>query len=281
MILIKDKKFSEERALYNTHGAQIENCRFEGEEDGESFLKESSDLVVKDCFMDLRYPFWHVQNLEMERCEMTERCRASLWYDENLSIKNCNLFGVKAIRESGKISLLGSKIVSPEFCWKSKDIKIKDCDITSEYAFLECKNLEIEDLTFHGKYSFQYTENMQIERSSFQTKDAFWHSKNVTVKNSTIAGEYLGWYSENLTLINCHIKGTQPLCYCKGLKLIDCTTEDFDLAFEYSDVEATIRGDVVSIKNPLKGKIRVEGKGEIIRSGAKYPSAALIEILKK
>lgn len=105
---------------------------------------------------------------------------------------------------------------------------------------------------------------MSIENSSFDTKDAFWHSKNVTVKNSTIKGQYLAWYSDGLTLINCKIIGTQPLCYCKNLKLINCTMESTDLAFEYSDVNATIKGNVDSVKNPKSGQIIADKIGDII-----------------
>ena len=45
----------------------------------------------------------------------------------------------------------------------------------------------------------------------------------------------------------------------------DCTFgSDCDLAFEYSDVEATVKGHVVSIKNPRSGHIHVGSVGEII-----------------
>ena len=82
--------------------------------------------------------------------------------------------------------------------------------------------------------------------------------------NSRVKGEYLGWFSEGLTLINCHIIGTQPLCYCKNLKLVNCTMEGTDLSFEYSDVEAEIRGHVDSVKNPRSGVIVLDSVGEII-----------------
>ncbi len=79
---------------------------------------------------------------------------------------------------------------------------------------------------------------------------------------------YLAWFSEGLTLVNCHIIGTQPLCYCNDLKLINCTMEGTDLAFEYSDVEADIRGNVISIKNPRSGSITVDSVEEIIMGDA-------------
>ena len=141
---------------------------------------------------------------------------------------------------------------------------MEDCEIVSEYIFLDSKNVKLRNVKFQGKYSFQYMENLEIENCKLDTKDAFWHSKNVTVKDSIVKGEYLAWFSENLTLINCKIIGTQPLCYCKNLKLINCTMEDTDLAFEYSEVEADIKGNVVSIKNPKLGTITVDSVGEII-----------------
>ena len=107
-------------------------------------------------------------------------------------------------------------------------------------------------------------ENLELENCELDTKDAFRHTKNVTVKDSTVKGEYLAWFSDGLTLINCKIIGTQPLCYCKNLKLINCTMEDTDLAFEYSDVDADIKGNVLSIKNPKSGTIIVDSVGEII-----------------
>ena len=128
-----------------------------------------------------------------------------------------------------------------------------------------------------GKYSFQYIENLTIEDSVLDTKDAFWHSKNITVKNSVVKGEYLAWFSENLTLENCKISGIQPLCYCKGLKLINCTMEGADLAFEYSDVKADVKGDVISIKNPKSGTIVVDSVGEIIWDDPVMPCNGVVK----
>lgn len=50
----------------------------------------------------------------------------------------------------------------------------------------------------------------------------------------------------------------------KNLKLVNCEMVDTDLCFEKSQVEATINSSVVSIKNPLEGKIVVPAVGKII-----------------
>ena len=44
--------------------------------------------------------------------------------------------------------------------------------------------------------------------------------------------------------------------------------EDTDLSFEYSEVEADIKGHVVSIKNPKKGRTIVDSVSEIITDNA-------------
>ncbi len=103
-----------------------------------------------------------------------------------------------------------------------------------------------------------------IDKCSFNTKDAFWHAKNVHIKNSTVNGEYLGWYSENLTFENCIITGTQPFCYAKGLTLINCQMQGCDLSFERSEVNASLTAPILSIKNPIAGRIEVPSVGEII-----------------
>ncbi len=111
-----------------------------------------------------------------------------------------------------------------------------------------------------------------FEGCAFDTKDAFWHARDVVVRNCVVKGEYLAWYSENVTFEGCRIIGTQPLCYCKGLKMVDCEMVDTDLAFERSQVQATITTPVVSIKNPLSGsRISVPEVGTVIRD---IPEAA-------
>ena len=265
MILIENRTMDDERALYGSNGITVRHCRFDGPADGESALKESSDVTVEDSFFNLRYPFWHVHGLSIDSSEMTSLCRAALWYSDNINIKDTKLHGIKALRECHDVSIASSSIISPEFGWSVRGLKMTDTSAESEYFLMRSSDIVFENVTLKGKYSFQYVENVEINNCRFDTKDAFWHAKNVTVKDSVINGEYLAWYSEDLTFINCTIKGTQPLCYCKGLTLINCVMEDCDLAFERSDVNATILSPVISIKNPLSGTITVPSAGEIIR----------------
>lgn len=263
-MLISNVKADAERAFYASKDVKFENCDFSGPADGESALKESRNIEVSNCRFDLRYPFWHVSDCKIEDSEMTEKCRAALWYSKGIEILGSKLHGIKVLRECKDVSVKDSHTVSPECGWLCDNITFEGGYAEGEYFLFHSKNITLKNMHFKGKYSFQYCENVVIEDCILDTKDAFWESKNIVVKNSVVKGEYLAWYSEDLTLINCKIIGTQPLCYCKGLKLIDCETEDCDLSFEYSEVDAEIKGNIVSVKNPLSGKITADGIGEII-----------------
>ena len=270
MNLIENQTLDEERALYETEDLIIRNCTFDGPADGESAIKECRNISVENCYWNLRYPFWHDTGLLIRDTELTENCRAALWYSKGIEIIDSKLHGIKALRECADVKIANCSIISPEFGWSVDRIRMENTQVKGEYFMMRSSDLNFKDVELHGKYSFQYIENAVFENCVFDTKDAFWHGKNITVRNSIVKGEYLAWYSENLTFEHCKISGTQPFCYCKGLKLMDCELVDADLCFEKSEVDATITTPVVSIKNPLSGTIRVPAVGEIICEDARY-----------
>lgn len=269
MKIIENHIFDEERALYGSSELLVKNCSFDGPADGESAFKECSQIEVEDCFFNLRYPFWHDEGLTIRHSEMTDNCRAALWYSSHVMVTDSKLHGIKAFRECSDVSIQNCDIVSPEFGWSVQRICMEDTAAVSEYFMMRSEDLTFRRVHFQGKYSFQYIKNAVFEDCDFDTKDAFWHGENITVRNSTIKGEYLAWYSNGLTLINCKIIGTQPLCYCRNLKLIHCEMIGTDLAFEKSQVDAEIITKVDSIKNPLSGRITVPDVGEVILDDAK------------
>ncbi len=207
---------------------------------------------------------------------MTELCRAALWYSDRVEITDTKLHGIKALRECSNIVMKNCDIISPEFGWSVRGIRMEDSAAVSEYFMMRSEDLTFRNMNLTGKYSFQYIRNAVFENCTFDTKDSFWHGENITVKDSVVKGEYLAWYSDGLTLVNCKIIGTQPFCYCKNLKLIDCEMIDTDLAFEKSDVEAQITTKVDSIKNPRSGRIEVPELGELIMDDAEAKGEVLI-----
>lgn len=276
MDVIANKTFDMERALYESHDILLKNCSFDGPADGESALKESHNVQVEQCFFHLRYPFWHDSGLKISDSEMTELCRAALWYSEDIEITGTKLHGIKALRECSRVKLERCDIISPEFGWSVHEVEMKDSTVQSEYFMMRSDKLRFTGVQMKGKYSFQYIADSVFENCVFDTKDAFWHAKNVMVRNSVVKGEYLAWYCENVTFENCKIIGTQPLCYCKNLKLVNCEMLDTDLCFEKSEVEATITTPVDSIKNPLSGHIYVPKVREVIRDDARFQGNIIV-----
>ena len=272
------KRFDEERALYHLTGTDVLDCVFAGPADGESALKEARDVKLENCSFSLRYPLWHVDAFHLHDSRMDERTRAAMWYCRKGLITDCDLGGIKALRECQDITLRDCTITSEEFGWKCRNITVTDSTLDAQYLFLDSRDVTLDKVKMTGKYSFQYMENLTIRNSILDTKDAFWHSKNVTVENSLIKGEYLGWFSEGLTLRSCKIIGTQPLCYCKDLTLENCIMEDTDLAFEYSDVHAAINGHVDSIKNPRSGEIIADSVGEILMGDAVMECTGIVTL---
>ena len=262
--IFENLTLDEERALYGITHATVQGCLFDGPADGESALKEASDVEVLDCIFRLRYPFWHTRGGRVSGCTLTDTCRAALWYAADMTLENSTLGGIKALRECDGMTLTGCTVNSAEFGWLCRGVELTDCKTAGEYPFFMTRGLRLNRVELTGKYSFQYVEDCTIADSYLDTKDAFWHAKNVTVMDSTVKGEYLGWYSESLTLVRCRIEGTQPLCYCKNLTLIDCEMVGCDLSFENSTVEATIRGHVDSIKSPASGRIEADSVGEVV-----------------
>ena len=272
----RNQTFDEERALYALQQAHIENCTFDGPADGESALKEARGIRIANCDFRLRYPLWHVTHATVENSRLTTTCRAALWYSQNITLEGCRIEGIKAVRECADVRIRNCEIASEEFGWMTRGLHMHHTKLSSEYPFLKSRDMKIERLNMQGKYSFQYVENVEIHRSVLDTKDAFWHCQNVTVYDSVLKGEYLAWYSQNLRLVRCKIIGRQPLCYARGLVLQDCEMVDCDLAFEKSDVQASVTGHITSIKNPASGHIVADSIGEVIVEGEHARSGACV-----
>lgn len=264
METIVNKEFGGERPLFAAHDLRLEGVTFNV---GESALKRCRNIEAVRCIFRGKYPFWHVKGFKIEDCIFEPGARAALWYSDGCTMLRTRVDAPKMFREIHGVTLDHVDFSdAQETMWHCSDIDIRDCStVNADYIFMHCHNIRIDRYSQHGNYSFQYARNVEIDNAVIYSKDAFWQTEGVTVRNSELHGEYLGWHSRNLRLINCHISGTQPLCYCHGLVMENCTFDaDCDLAFEESDVKATISSPITSVKNPTTGYIRAPHIGEII-----------------
>lgn len=281
MQLIKDQTFEGERPLFESHGLRLENV-YIGE--GESAIKECSDIEAVDCRFEGKYPFWHVHGFNIHNCLFEVGARSALWYSDHLKMTDTVINGPKMFREMHDIEIENVKINdADEIFWCCKNINIKNLEIhDGTYPFMFCENIKIDGLKSDSKYVFQYVKNVEIRNSFIDTKDAFWEVENVTIYDSELRGEYLGWHSKNLRLVNCHIQGEQVLCYAQDLIIENCTFDpECDRMFEYSTLQADIRGKVTNIKNPTSGHIIADEIGSItIDENIRQPANCIIESRK-
>lgn len=264
MNLIKDQSFGGERPLFESHDLRMENIIIT---DGESGVKECSDIEAHNCRFEGKYPFWHVDRSLITNCYFAPGSRSAIWYSNDMEMRKCVIDGPKFFREMKNLTLRDVLINdADETFWNIDGLTIEDVTLhEGTYPFMGSSNIKVNRLKSDSKYVFQYVKNVEIHNAEIVTKDAFWEVENVTIYDSLLDGEYLGWHSKNLRLVRCHIGGEQPLCYAHDLILEDCTFDAAsDRAFEYSTVQADIRGFIKSVKNPASGTIVADSIGSII-----------------
>lgn len=280
MEIIKDKYFEGERPLYaKRDGLYLENVKIGP---GESSLKEGADIEAVGCEFGGKYPFWECDRFTIKNCIFREGARAALWYTRGCKMYDTLVEAPKMFRRITDTYLENVKLTNAlETFWDCNKVTLRNVEAQhADYIFMHTDNIDIDNFRLQGNYSFQYSKNVVIRNSILDTKDAFWESENITVYDSEIRGEFLGWYAKNLRLVNCVIGGSQPLCYCENLILENCTMEaDADLAFEYSTVQATVKGHIVSVKNPTSGSIVADSIGEtILDENQKQPANCIIKL---
>lgn len=276
--IIKNQEFGGERPLYASHDLRLDEVTIHV---GESSIKESSNIEADHCRFEGKYVFWETRGFHITNSYFAESARSSLWYSSDCKMRDCLVDAPKMFRRMSGIDVERCQFPhAQETFWDCSDIRLQDVTICqADYLFMHCSNIRIDNYRQDGNYSFQYARNVEIHNAVINSKDAFWESENVTIYDSEINGEYLAWYGRNIRLVRCHLTGEQLLCYVDGLILEDCTFgPDANLLFEYSRVEATVKGDVTSIKNPTSGRIEVQGniREIIIDQNQKQPADATI-----
>lgn len=72
---------------------------------------------------------------------MTELCRASLWYSDHIEITDTKMHGIKALWEYSDVIIWDCDIISPEFGWSVRGIRMEDSNAVSEYFMMLSENL--------------------------------------------------------------------------------------------------------------------------------------------
>ncbi len=275
--IIKQERLTGERALFGSHHIKVVDSIFE---DGESPLKESSDIEVEGSMFRWKYPLWYCKDVKTTDCYWFNMARAGVWYTDNIEVKNALIEAPKNFRRCNGLTLDNVTFTdAEETLWSCNNVKIDRVSAKGDYFAMNCSNLELNDFSLIGNYSFDGVRSMTVRNSKLLSKDAFWNSENVTVYDSFISGEYLGWNAKNLTLINCTIESLQGMCYIDNLVMKNCKLINTTLAFEYSTCDVQINGKVDSVINPTSGTITAGEIGELIMEKDKIdPSKTVITV---
>ena len=264
MKTICNQSFGGERPLFESHGLRLEHVTIT---EGESGIKECSDIECHHCRFEGKYPLWHVNRSLITHCYFAPGSRSAIWYSNNMEMTDCIIDAPKFFREMRNLTLRNVTINdADETFWNIDGLVLENVTLhDGTYPFMGSRHIRVDNLESDSKYVFQYVKDVEIHHAHITTKDSFWEVEDVTIYDSVLDGEYLGWHSNNLRLVNCHIGGEQPLCYARYLVLENCTFDPAsDRAFEYSTVQADIRGHVASVKNPAGGRIVADSYGEVI-----------------
>lgn len=264
MIHIKEKSYGGERPLFGIQDTVLDNIIIT---DGESGIKCCKNVECHDSKFYGKYPWWHVDGSLITNCYFAPGSRSAIWYSDNMKMKDSVIDGPKFFREMNNLELENVKINdADETFWKVKGLRLKNVELhEGTYPFMFSEDIYVDGLVSDAKYVFQYCKNVEIHNAKIETKDSFWECENVTVYDSEIDGEYLAWHSKDVRLVRCHISGEQPLCYLDGITLEDCTFDAAcDRAFEDSrNINASIKGRITEIKNPISGKITADEIGTV------------------
>lgn len=253
---IRQGNYEGERSLFGAKSLRLIDTVFH---DGESPLKESRDIELERCSFQWKYPLWYSDNITADNTTWLDGARAGVWYSNNIKVSDCIIEAPKNFRRCRNLVLSNVYFSDArETLWSCEDVKLSAVRARGDYFAMNCINMEVDDLSLSGNYSFDGARELIVKNSRLLSKDAFWNSENVTVINSCISGEYLGWNSRNLTFIDCTIESLQGLCYIDNLVMKNCRLNNTTLAFEYSSVDADIKGKIDSVFNPGEGTISAD-----------------------
>ena len=279
MQVIREERLTGERALFHSKDISIEYSIFA---DGESPLKESSNISLSNTSFQWKYPLWYCKDIRVEDCSFAEMARAGIWYTDNISIKDTLYEAPKGFRRVNGLTLENIDLPhAEETLWHCDNVTMKNVAARGDYFAMNCSNMKLDQFRLVGNYCFDGCRDVEVHHAKMLSKDAFWNCENITVYDSYICGEYLGWNSKNVTFVNCVIESLQGMCYMDNLVMKNCKLLNTTLAFEYSTVDVETDGIIESVKNPASGVIKAEKINELILEEQEIDPSKTTIIVKK
>ena len=141
--ILKQGLFTGERALYNSKSLRIYDSTFA---DGESPLKESSDIEIYGSIFKWKYPLWYCKDIKTENSVLLETARSGIWYTDNVSLTDCTVDAPKTFRSCRGVRIGGCTFPNAaETLWRCSDIQISNTAFVGDYLGLSASGVKAEN----------------------------------------------------------------------------------------------------------------------------------------
>lgn len=131
--------------MFESHSLRLENVTIT---EGESGLKECSDIEADNCRFIGKYPLWHVKRSLITNCYFAPGSRSAIWYSNDMVMRDCIIDGPKFFREMKNLELENVVINdADETFWRVNGLKLKNVTLNDgTYPFMFSNDIEIDGL---------------------------------------------------------------------------------------------------------------------------------------
>lgn len=99
---LNQQLFTGERALFKGKDLQISHSVFA---DGESPLKESSNIILYNTIFRWKYPLWYARNIQANNITLLDTARSGIWYTTGITLIDSMIQAPKTFRRANDITL--------------------------------------------------------------------------------------------------------------------------------------------------------------------------------
>lgn len=92
---IRQQFLTGERALFQGADLKIYDTIFD---DGESPLKESHNIELRNSMFKWKYPLWYSDSISVKDCTWFDMARAGVWYTNHMVVEDCAIEAPKNFR---------------------------------------------------------------------------------------------------------------------------------------------------------------------------------------
>ncbi len=252
---------SDARAFFSARRAELHHITFTGED----VLSYAKELTLSDSSVSSPRALAHISDAILRDVRFTEGAVSPLYGAVSVTLQGCEMCAPRGCESAREVTVDASRISSDHFCAGAVSPTVADTVLSGTQLFTHAENVSLTNVDLDGVRALQYISGGSIDFSTLSGEELLHGAHHVTISDTVLDGDRIGWYSDHLTLTHCVISGAAPFAHAKNLTLIDCALDPTcTCAFERSEVEATLRGTVPSVRNPLHGRIVADAYGEVL-----------------